>query len=128
MRSGKKNIKYRLKRELREIVENDEEIANSIVRKYEENKEKDELSDTPIMPNEDIKMKRKGSKRMRKQYKKCLKADKIGDDQEMVEFEQADMRLEKTIKYLQKEENTNFWASYINDIKHLFGNKHQSAK
>ena len=57
------------------------------------------------------------------QYKNCLQADKISQDEEIRQFMESHQRLEDTVEYLKESEQATFWNSYVDDIREVFCRK-----
>ena len=103
-------MRKQFQRELRVIVENDEEMANCVATEPKD-KQQSEQSQSKKLKNI------KKQKTLRKQYENCLKADKIGNNEEKNKWQMASKRLDDTIENLYKKEHDTFWSSYVEDIK-----------
>ena len=113
---------------LKEILENDEEMANAII-----DTENDVDDDTELVESNNnksdswkgdkIKERRKQLKRLEKQYENCLQTDKYSNDEERVKFEESQKRMIKAIQILKIKESENFIRDYIRDLKRVFSRK-----
>jgi hypothetical protein len=118
-----------IEKPIKEIVENDEEIANALAESEEESLEQgDEIDAAQTKKKKADKLsmmeanqKKKAIKRLMTQYNNCLERDRIGNDDEKIAYEEGSKRMLSAMKVLRKAEQENFLTLYIRDFKIAFG-------
>ena len=126
------SIKDKIDKELKIIIENDEEMAKIMV----ETDNGDLLEEDPDDKNKNKKIsknrendrrkeiaRKKKLLKLKKEYENCLAGDKFSNDEDKIRYENSSQIMVKAIEFLKQKEYENFYIDYVNDLKRAFGSE-----
>lgn len=122
MREGE-NMGEQLDSNLKDLIENDEEIASAIIdteNDIDEEEPQGNASKSDNWKGDKVKERKKLLKRLEKQYSNCLQGDKDSNDEFRVKFEESSKRMSLAISILQMKEQENFITNFVRDLKRAF--------